>query len=259
MATSTQSIREIVAAHVSAAAVLERFEIDLCSQGSQSLSKTCADLQLSVDQVLEKLAAAEACEAGTPPVDPSTMALQKLIQHIVRLHHRTVRQELPPLVAMARKLASASGAQAPELVAIYELMDNLQKEIIAHIEKEENVLFPYIAYLDQPPGLAAPAGSRCFRRVSEPVRMMMHDHDSALRILADLKRLTRGFEASSSVCAVHISFCTGLRAFEEDLKRHIQLEDDFLFPRALELENRVDAVSPTYSALNHCPSACDHS
>lgn len=259
MATATQSIREIVAAHVSAAAVLERFEIDLCSHGSQSLTETCADLQLSVDQVLEKLAAAEVNETGASALEPSTMPLQKLIQYIVRLHHRTVRQALPPLVAMAHKLASANGAQAPEFVAIYELMDGLQVEIVAHIEKEENVLFPYIAYLDQPPGLAAPAGSRCFRRVSQPVRMMVHDHDSALRILAELKRLTKGFEAPSSACAVHISFCTGLRAFEEDLKRHIQLEDDFLFPRALELENQVEAVSPSYSALNHCPSACDHS
>jgi regulator of cell morphogenesis and NO signaling len=259
MTTATQSIREIVASQASAAAVLERFEIDLCSHSGHSLRETCADLQLSVDQVLEKLAAAQAYETGTPSVDPSTMPLQKLIQHIVRLHHRTVRQELPPLVATAHKLASANGAQALEFVAINELMDDLQGEIIAHIEKEENVLFPYIAYLDQPPGLAAPAGSRCFRRVSEPVRMMMNDHDSALRILAELKRLTKGFEAPSSACAVHISFCTGLRAFEEDLKRHIQLEDDFLFPRALELESQVDAVSPSYSALNHCPSACDHS
>src|SRR5215831_13231930 len=233
MATANQSIREIIASQPSAADVLQRFEIDLCSHADQSLTQACADLQLSVDQVLEKLAAAEANETGTPSIDPSTVPLEKLIQHIVRLHHRSVRQDLPRLAALAHKLAATKGERMPELIAIDRLVDELQGEIIAHVEKEENVLFPYIAYLDQPHGVAAPSGSNCFRRVSQPVRMMMNDHESALHILGELNRLTNGFRAPAQACATHISLCTGLRAFEEDLKRHIQLEDEILFPRAV--------------------------
>ena len=238
MATASQSIRDIVATQPSAAAVLERFEIDLHSNAGQSLTQTCADLQLSVDQVLEKLAAAEAGEPGAPPVDLSTMSLQKLIQHIVRLHHRSVRQQLPLLVVLARKLASTPGQHASEAKEIERLMDELQEELLAHIEKEENVLFPYIAFLDQPHGIAAPTGSNCFRRVSQPVRMMMHDHDSALQILHELNRFAAS-SASTSPDATHVSFISGLRAFAEDLQRHIRLEDEILFPRALELEDQL--------------------
>jgi regulator of cell morphogenesis and NO signaling len=242
MATATQSIREIVATRASAAAVLQRFAIDLCSYANHSLRQTCADLQLSVEQVLEKLAAAEADETGAPSVDPSTMPLQNLIQLIVRLHHRSVPQELPRLATLAHKLAISHAERIPELIAIDRLMDDLHGDIIAHIEKEENVLFPYVAYLLQPQGVAAPSGSKCFRRVSQPVQMMMNDHESALRILAELNRLTNGFQAPAGACATHVSLCTGLRAFEEDLKRHIYLEDDILFPRAMELEDQA-AVS----------------
>jgi regulator of cell morphogenesis and NO signaling len=241
MATATQSIREIVASQASAASVLRRFEIDLCSSANQSLTQACSSLQLSVDQVLEKLAAAEAEREGAPPVDPASMSLEKLVQYIVRRHHRLVRQELPRLAALAHKLAAKHGEHTPELVAVEKLMDELHGEMIAHIEEEENVLFPYVVNLDQHCGLALPAASSCFCRVSQPVRMMMNEHETALRILDELRSLTNEFTAPEWACATHISFHTGLRAFEKDLKQHIFVEDEVLFPRAVELEESIDS------------------
>lgn len=241
MATATQSIREIVASQASAASVLQRFEIDLCSSANQSLTEACSSQQLSVEQVLEKLAAAEADRNGAPPVDPTSMSLEKLVQHIVRRHHRLVRQEMPRLAAIAHKLATKHGQRAPQLIPIDRLMDQLQGEMIAHIEKEENVLFPYIVHLDQHLGLARPPASACFRRVTQPVRMMMNEHENAQEILAQLRDLTNGFTAPEWACANHVSFHTGLRAFEKDLKQHIHLEDDVLFPRAVELEESMAA------------------
>jgi regulator of cell morphogenesis and NO signaling len=241
MATASQSIREIVASQASAASVLQRFEIDLCSNANQSLSQACSHLQLSVEQVLEKLAVAEADQSGTPPIDPSSMSLEKLVQYIVRRHHRSVRQELPSLAALAHKLAGKHGEHAPELIAIDRLMDELHGDMIGHLEKEENILFPYIVHLDQHLGLARPTASACFRRVSQPVRMMMDEHKSALRILGELRSLTNEFTAPEWACANHISFHTGLRAFEKDLKIHIHLEDKVLFPRAVDLEDSIGA------------------
>ena len=239
MATATQSIREILASQASAALVLQRFEIDLCSSANQSLTQACSSLQLSVEQVLEKLAAADAEQNGAPPVDPASMALEKLVQYIVRRHHRLVRQELPRLAALAHKLATKHGEHAPELIAIDRLMDDLHGELIAHLEKEENVLFPYVVHLDQHLGLARPTASGGFWRVSQPVRMMMNEHESALSILAELRSLTNEFTAPEWACATHVSFHTGLRAFERDLKQHIHLEDDVLFPRAVEMEDSI--------------------
>lgn len=241
MATASQSIREIVASQASAATVLQRFEIDLCSTANQSLTQACSSLQLSVEQVLEKLAAAEAEQNGAPPVSPASMSLEKLVQYIVRRHHRLVRQELPRLAALAHKLAAKQGEHAPELVAVDRLMERLQGEMIAHIEKEENVLFPYVVHLDQHLGLARPTASVCFRRVSQPVSMMMNEHETALGIFDELRQLTNEFTAPEWACATHVSFHAGMRAFEKDLKQHIQLEDEVLFPRAVELEESVGA------------------
>src|SRR6266568_5832624 len=106
MSTSTQSIREIVTKQPSAATILNRFDIDLCLQADLSLEGACQELQLSVDQVLEKLTDSEAQERGGVAFDPATLSLARMVQHIVRVHHHCVRQELPRLAEMASKVAA---------------------------------------------------------------------------------------------------------------------------------------------------------
>ena len=109
MPTSTQSIREIVMQHPCSAKVLHRFDIDLSLQADLSLEGACQELQLSVDQVLEKLADSESQERGGMALDPAALSLARLIKHIVRVHHHCVRQELPRLAEMASRVASKRG------------------------------------------------------------------------------------------------------------------------------------------------------
>src|SRR5579864_6112846 len=136
MSTATQSIREIVTRRPSAAKIFHRFDIDLCMQADSSLEAACQELQLSVDQVLEKLADAEAKESGGVAFDPLTVSLGRLIRHIVRVHHHCVRQELPGLAEMASKVAAKKRDRDPELVNVAELVEELRGEMYAHIEKE---------------------------------------------------------------------------------------------------------------------------
>ena len=236
MPTSTQSVREIIAKHPSAAKIFQRFDINLCSQAEKSLDGACAELQLSVDQVLEKLADAETQELGGPPVDPASISIGRLIQHIVRVHHQYVRQELPRLAEMAQKLAAKRSDRAPELKNIEELLEELRTDMFAHIQREEQVLFPFISQMDQESIVAYPPSHACFRSVTHPIFMMEQEHESADHIVAELIRLTNHFEPPSWACATHIALFSGLREFEADLKQHVHLENDVLFPRAIQLE-----------------------
>ncbi|MFZ1086465.1 MAG: DUF542 domain-containing protein [Terracidiphilus sp.] len=241
MPTATQSIREIVTTQPSAAKVFQRFDIDLYSQADQSLRGACAELQLSVDQVLEKLADVEAQALGGPAVDPASLPIGRLIQHIVRVHHHHVRQELPRLAEMARKLAAKRSDRAPELKNIEELLEELRDEIFAHIQKEEKVLFPFIAQMDQDSTVAYPPGHPCFSSVVHPVSRMMQQHESANHVVAELRRLTIGFHPPEWACATHIALYAGLSEFEDNLKQHIHLENDVLFPRAIEMEAELNS------------------
>lgn len=240
MPTATQSIREIVTTQPSAAKVFERFDIDLCLQAENSLDYACAELQLSVDQVLEKLANAEAQEQGGSPIEPATLSTERLIQHIVRVHHQYVRQELPRLAEMAQKLADKRSDRVPELKAVAELLEELRAEMVTHIQKEEQVLFPFIAQMDQESIVVYPPAHARFRSVSHPIFMMEQEHESANNIVAELRRLTLGFRPPEWACATHIALFSGLREFETDLKQHVHLENDVLFPRAISLEAELN-------------------
>jgi regulator of cell morphogenesis and NO signaling len=236
MPTSTLSIREIVTQYPSSARVFHRFDIDLCLQADLSLEGACQELQLSVDQVIEKLTDSEAQERGGMALDPATLSLARLVQHIVRIHHHCVRQELPRLAEMALKLAATRGDHAPKLAKVAELIEKFRGQMYTHIQKEEQVLFPFISQMDQESIVAYPPSHACFRSVTHPIFMMEQEHESADHIVAELIRLTNHFEPPSWACATHIALFSGLREFEADLKQHVHLENDVLFPRAIQLE-----------------------
>lgn len=239
MNTATQSIREIVTEQPSSAKVFQKFDIELCDQADFSLASACQKLQLSLDQVMESLADAESKDHGDLAFDPEELSLGRLIQHIVRVHHHCIRQELPRLARMASKVAVMRSDRAPKLKLVAKLVERLCGEMYEHIEKEEEVLFPCIAQMDQESIVAYPRAHPCFRSVAYPVFMMEQEHESANHLVSELAQLTNQFEPPSWACVTHIALLSGLREFDADLRQHVHLEDEILFPRAIQLEAQI--------------------
>src|SRR5947209_1035966 len=221
MATPVQSIRTIVASSPSAAAILEQFDINLCKQGESSLQQACAQLQLSVDQVLEKLEAAERVATGAVEFEPASMSLTRLIQHIVRTHHVYVRHELPRLEQLAQKIESKHSGSLPAISRIAEILTELRIDMFAHLEKEEGVLFPFIAQMDQEPLIAYAPPQACFHTVAQPIFMMVQEHELAESLTIELQKLTSNYTAPEWACANLIGFFGSLRALQSDLRQHV--------------------------------------
>jgi len=240
MLTATQSIRDIVTTQSSAAAVLQRFDIDLCSQADESLRQACREQQLSVEQVLEKLSDAAEMENADVPADLAGYSLNRLIQHIVRTHHQYVRSELPRLMEMAKKLAGKNGEHAPELKKAEAMLGALRDEMLAHLQKEELILFPFIARMEDEAGGCRPAARACFRTVAQPISMMVQEHESAKGLVAEMRGLTNQFNPPAWACPTRIALYSGLAKFERDLRQHVHLENDILFPRAIEMERALN-------------------
>ncbi|HEY3706960.1 MAG TPA: DUF542 domain-containing protein [Terracidiphilus sp.] len=236
MATPTQSIREIISSQPSAAAILRRFDIDVCTHAGETLDEACADLQLSVEQVLEKLEHDAAVSTGAEFADPNELSPSRLIQHIVRVHHRNVRQELPRLVELADTVAERYGERAPELRTVRSVATELHAEMVEHIRKEEQILFPYIAQVNEAPLLAFRPPQQCFSRVGQPVFMMVQEHERGKLLLADLRRLTSDFKPPVWACSTFVALYSGLRIFVDRFEEHIRLENEVLFPRAMQME-----------------------
>jgi regulator of cell morphogenesis and NO signaling len=236
MLSSSQSIRDIAATQPSAIALFERFDIDVCSLAGKSLKEACSELQLSLDQVLEKLQECGDRESGEKPRDPAALSCALLIRHIVRVHHQRVRRDLPSLVGHARKLTQQGGEQASDFKTIEELIEQLRQDMWAHIRKEEEVLFPFIVRMEEESILAYPPEHACFRSVSHPVLMMVQEHEAANKIVEKIRSSTGNFSVPEWACPTHRALLDGLREFDADLQEHIHLENDVLFPRSIQME-----------------------
>lgn len=236
MTLAETPLRQIAVEFPAAIPIFDRFEIDLCRMGEQSLTEACASLKLSTEQLQEKIAAL----APSPNLaDPEQFTLTQLIQRIVRVHHRRVRQDLSALAVMAARLEEKLSARHPEIVPMARLTAQLHREMFAHIGREEQVLFPLIARMEEDARISDLAGQGGFHALRAPVARMTEDHDAAGEILDELEQRTNGFAPPQNACATRQAFFAGLREFQRDLREHLSLEDTILFPRALTLEGQL--------------------
>jgi regulator of cell morphogenesis and NO signaling len=235
MLSSSQSIRDITSKQPSAIAVFERFDIDLCSSADKSLKEACYELCLSLDQVLEKLEDCPSSESASLR-DPSALSCADLIQHIVRVYHQGVRQDLPKLVRLASVLLDEGGEAAPAVETLKTLTEQLHAAMLTHIQKEEQVLFPFIVQMEEHSKIAYPPAHACFRSVSHPVFMLVQEHELANLLVEAIRRSAGEFVLPESASPTHVELFVGLRGFEENFQKHIHLENDVLFPRSIQME-----------------------
>jgi regulator of cell morphogenesis and NO signaling len=235
--STTKTVREFAVENPAATRVFEKFGIDYCCGGSQSLEQACAKANISAYEVLDIVEMAEeATHAAQQAHDWSREPLSDLIGHIKRTHHKYTREETVRLTALLQKVCSVHGKNHPELFQIRAVFAGLAQELTTHLMKEEMVLFPYIermeeAVIQSEPVLPAPFGS-----VQNPVAMMEHEHDSAGAALRAIRKASKEFTPPEDACISYQTLYQALAAFEADLHQHIHLENNILFPGAIRIE-----------------------
>jgi regulator of cell morphogenesis and NO signaling len=243
MTSIAKTVREIALEQPHSIRVFERLGIDYCCGGRKPLAEACNERDIPVDEVLAALdAAANANEVA--PVDWTKGPLGQLITHIVATHHAYLKRELPRLATLAEKVVNRHGDTQAHLPALQHALKQLDEELTQHLAKEENILFPYIAGLELAQTTGTTQPSSCFGTVANPIAMTTREHDAAGGLLAEMDRLSDHFTTPACACPTYHAFYDGLKEFGQDLHQHIHLENNILFPRAIELEaSAVSAVA----------------
>jgi regulator of cell morphogenesis and NO signaling len=236
--TTEKTIREIALEQPATIRVFERFGIDYCCGGRKSIAQACSELQLSTDQVLEKLQEVSNSTDENDQRAWQSAPLAKLIQHIVRKHHTFCREEMPRLQALAEKVRSRHGVAHPELAQIEELFSAHRRELTTHMLKEEQLLFPHIARVEHCAFAGESTPAAFFGSVANPVKAMLDEHDTAGDLLKQIRKLSSDFTPPMGACPSYQGLFHGLLAFERDLHLHVHLENNILFPRAIEMEGQ---------------------
>jgi regulator of cell morphogenesis and NO signaling len=229
------TVGELAAQDYKKVEVFKKYGVDFCCGGKKTLSKVCKDKGINQEQLEKELHQAE-ISTRLPSQDYNTWNLDFLADYIVQTHHNYVIKAMPLIFEYSQRVAKVHGAEHPETIEVASIFVKIMGELNRHMMKEENILFPYIKQLSksnksesQPP----------FGTVQNPIRMMEHEHDIVGEMMENIRNVTSNYTLPADACNSFRYAYAKLQEFEEDLHQHIHLENNILFPKAIDLENEL--------------------
>jgi regulator of cell morphogenesis and NO signaling len=235
--TTEKTIGELAAESAAALQVFDRLGIDYCCGGGRTLEQACQAANVPIGQAVEALAAASRSEpAAEGARDWQSAPLSELLAHIQSTHHVYTREAMAWLGPLFDKVIAAHGENHPELLRLREIFSGLAGELTAHLMKEEMVLFPSMLRMAAAAAAGEPAPPSPFGSVRNPIAMMTAEHDGAGSALRSMRQIANGYTVPPDGCVSFQALYRGMAALEADLHRHIHLENNVLFPRAVAME-----------------------
>jgi len=234
-----KTVADIVTGNYKTASVFEKYGIDFCCKGKIELEKACLQIDVDPDLMVRELNQVIHSAQDTTPLHFDEMPLEELVDFIVTHHHKYVLDSMPKIQSYLEKLAQVHGKQHPELLKIGELFNSAVENLSMHMKKEEIILFPFIIKMEESMKEGVNPGLPPFNTVQNPIRAMVSEHETEGNRFAEIGRLSGNYEVPEDGCSTYRIAYSMLKEFQEDLHRHIHLENNILFPKAIKMENEL--------------------
>lgn len=236
--TYENKVGDVVAQDPRTAAIFEKYGIDFCCKGKFSIDEACQRKNIMTEEVMRELKLLFQAKRETT-ADHIAWPAAMLADYIENKHHKYVASTIPALLAYLDKLTAKHGERYPALLEVHELFLASANELTMHMKKEEMVLFPRIRKMTSLISQAGtpitlPPGS-----LGIPISVMMAEHENEGERFAKIEALTNQFTPPADACNTHIVTYSLLKEFVNDLHMHIHLENNILFPKALEMEKAL--------------------
>jgi regulator of cell morphogenesis and NO signaling len=235
---ANKTIGEIVAEDYRTASVFEKYGIDFCCNGNRNLSEACAEKNIDPKELIGKIESIQQQAKSSLP-DFQSWPPHLLVDYIEKKHHRYVEETIPVLKQYLQKICEVHGDKHPELLKITDLFHASAGELAAHMKKEEFILFPFIRKMAKGKESDEQPDPPHFGTVKNPIHMMMQEHDNEGERFREISRLSYGYTPPEDACNTYRVTFTTLKEFEDDLHLHIHLENNILFPQAIEMEKQL--------------------
>lgn len=232
-----ETLGAIAAKDLRKAEIFKKYGLDFCCGGKKTVKEACAEKGIDVTKIEQELQQADKI-ISTRPLPYQEWSLDFLADYIVNTHHTYVRKTIPELSELTAKVARVHGDQHPELHVILALVNDIVEELSSHLVKEEEIVFPYIkqvAKKNAQPSVEDAAG------LQAPINLMEMEHEAVGEKLEEIRTLSNGYTVPADGCASYNLLFKMLTDFEDDLFTHIHLENNILFPKAIQLEKESKA------------------
>jgi regulator of cell morphogenesis and NO signaling len=229
-----KTLAEIVTDNIRSAIVFEEYGLDFCCKGNRGLKNACTERNIDLQKVLNELE--NFSHNGNGKENPSEWQLDFLVDYLINNHHQYVRRMIPVITLHADKVASVHGKNHPETLRIADLFLAVREELEMHMMKEERILFPQMKQMVLTQKENSQFFPPSFGTIQNPIRMMEFEHTSAGDALSQIRELSNNYTHPEDACNTFKALYSELKEFEEDLHKHIHLENNILFPKSITLE-----------------------
>ena len=234
MLTQEKTIGDFVAENFRTAEVFKKYHIDFCCKGGRTVEEACDNKKVSPQQIYQELE--EIVNRKSEDIGFNSWPLDLLADYVEKTHHRYVEEKSAMLIPYLNKLCKVHGERHPELFEINELFIGSAQDLAAHMKKEELILFPFIKQMVEAKKNGEPLPAPRFGTVENPVAMMKHEHEAEGERFVKIAELTNNYEFPDDACGTYQVTYRMLEDFQNDLHKHIHLENNILFSKAIAME-----------------------
>ena len=241
MDTYRETVGSIAAGDYRKADVFKKMGIDFCCSGSKTISEASREAGIPEQDLLRALEQAETVQA-VPAHDYRHWEPDFLADYIINIHHRYIYENSGIIDELARKVADRHGDVHPELQEVALNTRRFLKDLGDHLMREETVLFPNIRQLAEKKRDSSALLDLAEGSLTAKVKMLHVEHEVAGEDLKLFRELTHNYNLPKDACSSYNYLFEKLKEFENDLIQHIHLENNILFPKALELERKLTEI-----------------
>lgn len=231
-----QTLASIVTGNHQVVPLLERYNLDFCCKGKRTLAQACAEKGIKIESITEELKSLS--DVTSRQQMPFTeMDCEQLISYILIHHHFYVKQTMPTIVGHLNKVSTKHGDRFPHMRDVYDMFAIIAREMTLHMEKEETILFLRIKEVEN---LCKSGRSSEILPgyITMPIRAMEADHEEAGDIMYQIRRVTNNYTPPPDACTTFKVSLAEMKEFEEDLHKHVHIENNILFPKAMQYCNK---------------------
>jgi regulator of cell morphogenesis and NO signaling len=229
--TTETTVGAIVADDYRTAGVFEKHGIDFCCGGRISLADICREKGIDPAMLLRELTGAK-----NTPIDRSNnysaWALPFLADYIVNTHHAYLNENSAQIAAYTDKIAEVHGDRHPEVKEIAAIFAKVASDMAAHLREEEEVLFPAIKRIDDARKAGNSPETADLETISATLIRLDREHQAIGDAVHSIRHLSKGYTIPADVCNTFVVTYHKLEEFEDDLHKHVHLENNILFPKA---------------------------
>ena len=240
--TPKNTIGEIVADDFRTAATFSKYSIDFCCKGHRTIEEVCKKRAIDEELLIAEIERTRTSEANQS-FDYKTWPLDLLTDYIEKTHHRYVKEKTPVIFQFLNKLCNVHGERHPELFDINSLFSASAADLSAHMRKEEVILFPFIRKMKMAQIKGDFLEMPHFGTIENPIAMMKQEHNTEGDRFKKIAALTNNYSPPADACNTYKVTFAMLEEFENDLHKHIHMENNILFPKAISLEKKFEKVS----------------